>query len=72
MSRSAPRSREGFGYPAHYAATPACAFPLPAEEKCYCSPAPYNAVDGKKYQYLVHAYGNSVPCAKYRPASGAW
>lgn len=38
-----------------------CAFPEPPVRSVYCMPAPYNQINGQKYQTLVYAYGQSRP-----------
>lgn len=38
-----------------------CAFPEPPVRSVYCMPAPYNQINGQKYQTIVYAYGQSRP-----------
>jgi hypothetical protein len=42
-----------------------CQFPAPPPKRCYCSPAAYSSLDGRDYQRLLDAYGQSRPCPSY-------
>ena len=40
-----------------------CHFPQAPPARCYCQPAAFSSLDGRKFQRLLDAYGNSRPCA---------
>jgi len=39
-----------------------CPFPQPPPKRCYCTPAGYTSLDGRKYHRILDAYGHSRPC----------
>lgn len=41
---------------------PSCAFAAPPPKRCYCQPAAFSSLDGRGYQRILDAYGNSRPC----------
>lgn len=47
--------REGYG-------GRGCAFPQPPPRRCYCQPAQFAQIDGRKFALIGNAYGASSPC----------
>lgn len=39
-----------------------CSFPAPPPKRCYCSPAQFSSLDGRRHARMQDAYGNSRPC----------
>jgi hypothetical protein len=42
-----------------------CHFPQPPPNRCYCQPAPFTSLDGRKFFTITNAYGNSKPCPSF-------